>query len=176
MCVEADAAWADGGPGFAARRRDDDDGVFAIEDRAGPGGVLAAEADVDAASEMSGGEFGGVARVENLRAGGLQSQNGIERERVQALFEGLIERGALFAVEDGVVGEVVGGFGLVGGDDLDEGVFGHGLERVVDATLFTDGGDGFFAEGFAAEGAGAVSGVDEGFIREREQFVVEGNP
>ncbi len=90
------------------------------------------------------------------------------------MFEGLIERGALFAIEDGVVGEVVGGFGLIGGDDLNERVFGHRLERVVDAALFADGGDGFFADGFAAERAGAVGGIDEAGVGERKKFVVEG--
>ena len=89
------------------------------------------------------------------------------------MFEGLIERGSLFAIQDGVVGEVVGGFGLVGGDDLDEGVLGHGLERVVDAALLADGGDGFFADGFAAERAGAVGGIDEAGVGKRKKFVVE---
>ena len=35
--------------------------------------------------EMGGGEFGGVARVENLRAGGLQTRDRVERQRIQAL-------------------------------------------------------------------------------------------
>ena len=96
--VEADATEANGGFFFAAGRRDDDDGIFSIENRSGPSGVLAAEADVDAAFEMSGGELGGIARVENLRVGGLQTQNCVERQRIQALFEGLIERGPLFAI------------------------------------------------------------------------------
>ena len=38
----------------------------AVEHGARPGGVLAAEADVDAAGEMGGGEFDGVADVEDL--------------------------------------------------------------------------------------------------------------
>ena len=86
----------------------------------------------------------------------------------------MIECGAFFAVQDGVVGEVGGRFGLIGGDDLDEGVFGHGLERVVGAALLADGGDGFLADGFAAERAGAVRGIDEACVGKREKFVVEG--
>src|SRR5580704_6635492 len=69
--IEADAAKADGGFFFAAGSGDDDDGILAVEDGACPGGILAAESDVDAAFEMGGGEFGGVARVEDLGAGGL---------------------------------------------------------------------------------------------------------
>ena len=71
--IEADAAEADGGFVLPAGGGDDDDGMLAIEHGAGPRGVLAAEADVDAARQMRGGEFGRIARVENLRADCLQS-------------------------------------------------------------------------------------------------------
>ena len=89
--------------------------------------------------------------------------------------ERLIERGAFLAVEHGVVSEVGGSFGLVGGDDLDEGFLAHGLERVVGAALLAERGDGFLAERFAAEGAGAVGGIDEALVGQREQFVCAAN-
>ena len=108
------------------------------------------------------GEFGGIARVENLRAGGLQTRERSSRVSGSASrCEGFVERGAFFAVQHGVVSEVGGRFGLIGGDDVDEGLLGHGLERVIDAALLADGGDGFLADGFAAERAGAVRGIDE---------------
>ena len=55
--VEADAPEARGGFGLPAGIGDDDDGMLALEDGAGPGGVLPAQADVDAAGEMGGGEM-----------------------------------------------------------------------------------------------------------------------
>ncbi len=88
-------------------------------------------------------------------------------------FEGFFERGALAGVEDGVVGEVGRGVGLVGGDDADELLLGHGLEGVVEAALIAECGDGVGGEVFAAERAGAVGGVDEGFVGKREELVVE---
>jgi len=172
--IEADAPEAHGGLVLAAGCGDDDDGVLAIEEGADPGCVLTAEADVDASGEMSGGEFGGVAGIEDLGALRLELEEGVEGERIHFAGEGLIERGALLAVEDGVVVEVVGGVGLVGGDDVDELLLGHGLEGVVGAALLAEGGDGFLAEGFAAERAGAVGGVDEAFVGEGEELGVEG--
>ena len=66
--IEADAA--------EPRRRlvlvsgvgDDHDRVLAAQHRAGPGRVLPAEPDVDAAGQVRGGELRRIARVEDLRA------------------------------------------------------------------------------------------------------------
>lgn len=70
---------------------------------------------------------------------------------MQAAIESFVERGALFAVQNGVVNEIGRGIGLIGGDELDEGLLGHGLKSVVEAALFADGRDGFLADGFAAK-------------------------
>ena len=110
-------------------------GLVAIEHRAGPGGVLAAESDVDAAGEMALGELGGVADVEDLRARISQVEDFVELDGLQNLFEIAVERGALAGVEDGVVGEVLRSVGLVGGDEADELLLRHGLQRVVEAAL-----------------------------------------
>ncbi len=172
--IETDPPEANGGLVFPAGGCDDDDGVFAIEEGADPGCVLAAEADVDAAEEMGGCEFCGVAGIEDLGALCLEFEECVEGKGVHFTGERLVEGGALLAVEDGIVVEVVGGVGLVGGDDVDELFLGHGLEGVVGSALFAEGGAGFFAERFAAKRAGAVGGVDKTFIGEGEEFGVEG--
>ena len=66
---------------------------------------------------MAVGELGGVADVEELRAGALEFEDFVERERLEIFFEGVVEGVALAGVEDGVVGEVLRGVGLVGGDE-----------------------------------------------------------
>ena len=168
--VEADAAETNGGFVFASGVGDDDDRMDAIENGSGPGGVLAAEADVDAAGEVSGTKFLGIASVENLRAFGLQGEHGVQRERFQFALQRFVECGAFFAVQDGIVDEIGRGFGLVGGDEVDEGLLGHWLEGVIHAALLADGGDRFLADGLAAEGAGAVSGIDEAGVGQWKQF------
>ena len=50
--VEPDTAKTNGGFIFAAGRGNDDDGMRAIEQSAGPGGVLAGKAYINAAREM----------------------------------------------------------------------------------------------------------------------------
>ena len=59
---------------FSSRVGDDDDRVLAAQKRACPGGVLTAEADVDAAWQVPGGEIRRVAHVEHLRADRLHRQ------------------------------------------------------------------------------------------------------
>lgn len=172
--IKTDAAEAYGGFIFAAGVGDDDDGMSAIDDGAGPGGVLAIKADVDAASEMSSAKFVGVAGVEDLRAFFMKREHFVEWKRGEFALESLVKSRAFLTVEDGIVDEVRRGFGLIGGDEVDEGLLGHGLESVVRAALFANGGDGFLADGLAAEGAGTMGGIDEAGIGEREQFGLEG--
>ena len=96
--VETDAAEAHRGFILTAGRGDDDDGMVMIQDRSGPGGVLAVEADIDAAGEMSGAKFIGLASVKNLRALGPECQESLEGQGSEFPFEGFIESGALLAV------------------------------------------------------------------------------
>jgi hypothetical protein len=80
----------------------------------------------------------GIARIENLRAAGLQCKHVVERHRVHAR-QRLIQRGPLFAVQHGVIVEVGRSFRLIGRHHLDEGFLAHGLQRVVRAALFLPG-------------------------------------
>ena len=54
---------------------------FAIEDGAGPGGVLAAETDVNAAREMAFCEFGGIARRRETARRVAQIENFVKLDR-----------------------------------------------------------------------------------------------
>ena len=66
--IEADAPEAHGRFVLATGVRDDHDGMLAVEHGSGPGGILPAQADVDAARQMRRGKFAGIARIEDLRA------------------------------------------------------------------------------------------------------------
>lgn len=172
--IEADAAEAGGGFLFAAGLGDDDDRLRAIEDGAGPGGVLASEADVDAAGEVSFGVLGWVANIEDLDAGIAMGDYLIEFDGMERAVEHVFESGALAGIEDRVVGEIGRGVGLVSGDDGDELILRHGLERVVEKALLAQGGEGVGGELLAAEGAGAVGRIHEGRVGQGQELVVEG--
>ena len=79
--IETDAAQAQGGFLLASGLGDDHDGLGAVEHRARPGGVLAAESDVDAAGEVTLGVLGGVADVEDLSARVSHAQDFVEIDR-----------------------------------------------------------------------------------------------
>src|SRR5262245_38914453 len=66
--IEPDAAEARRRLMLAARIGDDDDRIVVVENRAGPGRILATQADVDASGKMRGREIVRVARVQNLAA------------------------------------------------------------------------------------------------------------
>ena len=80
--VEADAAQAHRRFVLAPGIGDDHDRALAAQHRAGPRRVLAAEADVDAAGQVRGGELRRIARVEHLGADRLQRQHLLERQRL----------------------------------------------------------------------------------------------
>ena len=160
--IEADAPEAGGRFVLPARVRDDHDRMFAIQHRSGPCRVLAAEADVDAARQMRRRKFGGVARVENLRASLLQREHAVERQRVHAR-QRFVERGPLFAVQHGVVIEVGRRVRLIGRHHLDERFLAHRLQRVVRAALLAQRRYRFLAERFSAERARAVRRIHQAF-------------
>jgi hypothetical protein len=114
--IETDAAQAQGGFLLAARLGNDHDGFGAVEDRARPGGVLAAESYVDASGEVALGVLGGLADVQNLSPVVSHPQDFGEIDGMENLFEILVQRGALAGVENGVIGEVRRSVGLVGRD------------------------------------------------------------
>ena len=95
-------------------------GLAAVQDGARPGGILAAQSDVDAAGEVPLGIFGGVADVENLSARISHSQDFGQIDGMENLFEILLQRRALASIEDGIVGEVRRSVGLVGRDQTNE--------------------------------------------------------
>ena len=94
----------------------------------------------------------------------------IERQRVQLARERLVERRTFLAVQHGVVGEVRRRVGLIGGDQIDERRLGHRLQRVVHAPLLADRGDRLLADRLAAQRAGAVRGIDEAGVGQRQQL------
>src|SRR5207253_9047472 len=96
---------------------DDDDGPLAVEKGPRPAGVLAAQADVDAAEEVRSGEILRVPRIEQLRAGVPEPAQVLDGEGVEPLLERALERGTLTSGEDGVVGKVCRRVRLIGGDD-----------------------------------------------------------
>ena len=85
--IEADAAEAQDGFFFAAGFGDDDDWLGAVEDCSGPGCVLATEADVDAAGEVSLGIFCCVADVEDLGACVAKTDDFVEFDGFEDLSE-----------------------------------------------------------------------------------------
>ena len=105
-----------------------------------------------------------------MRAFGLQCEDGFEREWFHFALQGFVECGTLLAVQHGIVKEIGWGIGLVCGDQVDEGLLAHGLERVIQTALLADGGNRFAADRFAAEGARAVSGIDKTCVRQWKQF------
>ena len=80
-----------------------------------------------------------VARVEDLCTLLLQLQHSIERQRFQIAFQRLVERGALFAVQHGIVDEIWGSLGLISGHQFDECFLAHGLQGVIQPPLISDG-------------------------------------
>jgi hypothetical protein len=96
--IKADTAESQGSFLLAARFGDDHDRLGAIEDRAGPRGVLPAEADVDAASEMALGILSRIAHIENLRTLVTQAENLVKFDGFETLLKRCIEGGAFAGV------------------------------------------------------------------------------
>ena len=131
-----------------------------------------AEPDVDAAGEMRGRKFAGVARVENLRAGTLQREHVVNRHGGDVR-ECLIEGRPLLTVEHRVIVEIRGSFGLIGGYHLNEGLLAHGLQGVVQPALLAERGYRVFADRFAAKRTRAMRGIDEARVGQRQQLGVQ---
>ena len=86
---------------------------------------------LDAPYQVRGSEFIGVARIENLRAGLLQFEQGIDCERVHLARECFVQCRVLLAVQHSVIGKIRGSIRLVSSHYLDEGLFAHWLQRVI---------------------------------------------
>ena len=76
-------------------------------------------------------------------------------------------------VQQGVVHEVCRRLGLVRSHQVDKRLFAHRLQSVVVLALDPYCGDPVGAQVPSARGPGAMSGVDKGFVRQREQFEVQ---
>ena len=103
---------------------------------------MAAEAYVDAASQMALGKFCGFPHVQQLRTRASQAEHFVERHGVQNPLQVGVERYPLAGVQYGVVVEVLRSVGLVGRDQEDEFFFGHWLQGVVQAALISQRRDG----------------------------------
>ena len=136
--IESDAAQAQRSFLFAARLGNNHDRPGAIEQCSRPGSVLAAKPDIDAAGKMPFGELGSVAHIENLSACISQSNDFIERDRLQNLLKVDVERYTLARVENGVVCKVLRSIGLVRGDERNKLILRHGLQRVVHTALIAE--------------------------------------
>ena len=103
----------------------------------------------------------------------LQREQAIERDRVHHAGQRLVERRPLAAVQHRVVGEVRRRVRLIGGHQLDERRLAHRLQRVVRAALLADRRERFLAQRLAAQRAGAVGGIDQALVGQRQQLVVQ---
>jgi hypothetical protein len=162
--IETDASKPNCGFVFATGLGDEDNGFGAIKNGARPGGVLAAESDVDAASEMSFRVLRGIAHVENLGAAIAESENLVEFDGLENFFKLLVEGGAFAGVEDRVVGEIWWRVGLIGGDKANEFVFRHRFQGVIELALLAQSRDRVGRQLLAAERAGAMRGIDEDLV------------
>src|SRR5258708_33886561 len=93
--VETDTAKAQGGLLLGSGLSNDENGLRAIENCPSPGGVLPAESDVDAASKVTLGVFGGIPDVEDLGAAVSELKNLVEIDGMENLFEVPVQRGVL---------------------------------------------------------------------------------
>ena len=80
-------------------------------------------------------EFGGIANVEKVRARVSHPQHFIQLDDPQNLFEIAVEKSALAAIENGVVGEIRRSVRLVCRDQKNELLLRHRLQRVVHQPL-----------------------------------------
>ena len=168
--IEADAAEAEGCFALATGVGDDHDRPVATQHASRPGRVLAASPTLMLPARCAAANSAGSRVSSNWAPTCLQGQHVVERQRVHFASQRLVERGPLLAVQNGIVGEVGRRVRLVGGDQVDESLFGHRLERVVRSPLLADCRDRFLAQRLAAERSGAVRRVDQAGIGQRQQL------
>jgi hypothetical protein len=90
--IEADAAQAQGSLLLPPRLGNDHDGLDPVQERAGPGGVLAAQAYVDTAYQVPLGKFRRIAHIEQLHPHISQTQQLVERNWMQHPLKVAVER------------------------------------------------------------------------------------
>src|SRR6185437_3221197 len=84
-----------------------------------------------------------------------------------------IESHSLACVQNSVIGEVFRRVRLVRGYKTDEVVLRHWLQRVIHPPLIAECGNRVRRKILPTERAGAVRGVDEGFVRQRQKLGME---
>ena len=57
---------------------------------------------------------------------------------MQNLFEIPVQRGVLLSIQDGIVGEIRRSVGLVGRNETNEILLGHGLHGIIQAPLISE--------------------------------------
>jgi len=171
--IEADPSQSKRRLRLRARVGDDDNRPRGVEQSARPCGVLPSEPNIDAARQVGRGKFRRVSRVEELRAGVDSGGDLFDAHRLQLASERLLERRPLTAIQYGVIGEICGRIGLIGGDQFDEAFPRHWLQRVIDAPLIADRGHRFLRDRFAAQRPGAMRGIHLGRVRQLQQLFVD---
>ena len=147
--------------------------MLAIENSSRPRCVLTGKANVDAAGQVRRRKVGGIACVQNLRAGRLKLKQDVEAHWIHFERKRLIERWPLFAVQHRIVIEVGRSVRLIGGHHLDECFFAHGLKRVVRSPLLSQSGYRFFANRLATKRTRAMRRVDQACVWKPEQLGVQ---
>ena len=123
--------------------------------------------------QMALGKFCRVAHVQQLRTRVSPPEHFVERHGVQNPLQVGLERYPLAGVQDGVVGEVLRSVGLVGRNQADEFFLRHWLQGVVHTALISQRRDRVGGKLLAAERACAMRGVDQGFIGQGQELVVQ---
>src|SRR6202050_2638108 len=137
---------------------------------AGPGGELATQADVDAATQMAPCEAVGLAYIQDLRTLLGATQKFLQSHAPQNLQQIVLECGTLARVENGVVREIGRSVRLIRAHDLNELFARHGPQRIVVATLLAQRRDRLRRNVFAAQRTGAVRWIYKRRIRQRQQL------
>src|SRR5438876_6185776 len=144
-----------------------------MEYRTGPTGILPSESDVDAAGDVTLGILGGFTNVEDLSARVSHPKDLVKIDGMESLFKTFVQRGVLASIEDGIVGEITRSVGLVGCDETNELLLGHGLQGVIQTPLISKGRDRIGGKLLPTEGAGAMGRIDEQLIGKRQEPVVQ---
>ncbi len=166
--IEADAGQADLRFGLVAGRCHQHDRRLWRHHLAGVLGEAAAQADVDRATQVPGGEGHVLAGIDHDGPVVLVGEHLAHREarNVDVLGEEI----AQFAVAVRGEREVQRGHRLSLGDGFDELVFAHRSERVVGATLLADRRHRLGRQVLAARRAGAVGREHLRRVGQREQL------
>ncbi len=136
-----------------------------------PGGVLARERDMDRSRNVSDSELHGRTRIDHNGALRLKSQNLGSSKRLQR--RQLIQTRRALPVQFHITREILGPGRKGVGQQVNEFIASPGLQCIVGASLFGDGGGAFRTHLAPAKRTGSVRGKDLGGLWKRKQFFVK---